>query len=68
MARNVVIGTISAVYPENNTAKVLREDLGTITGELLILDRGDNWCPKVGQDVLCIFRSGNSNGYILGGI
>ncbi|WP_445506763.1 hypothetical protein [Niallia sp. 03190] len=68
MPDNVVIGRVSAIYPEDNTAKVFREDLGSVTGELIILDRGDDWFPIVGQDVLCVFRSGNSNGYILGGI
>lgn len=61
------VGRISAVYPDNKTAKVYREDLEIVTGNLRILDRGDNWIPSVGDYVVCLFlKQGASNGFILG--
>lgn len=63
----VAIGKVSAIYPERKTAKVFREDKNIVTDELPILDRGDNWLPKMHEYVVCFFlpRS-SSKGYILG--
>ncbi|UAT29500.1 hypothetical protein K7T73_12910 [Bacillus badius] len=61
------IGRISAIYPERGTAKVYREDKGVVTGELIIMKRGDLWEPQVGDMVLCVFLPRSSAGYILGG-
>ncbi len=63
----VVIGRISAAYPGSRTAKVYREDKEVVTGELIILDRGDDWMPKEGDYVVCLFLpQGANNGFILG--
>jgi hypothetical protein len=61
------VAKISAVYPERKTAKVYREDIDLVTGELAILNRGDNWIPEVGEYVACLFVPRSSSmGYILG--
>lgn len=63
----VAIGRVSAVYPEKNTARVYREDTDSVTGELQILKRRDDWFPAVGDHVVCLFLPyGSSNGFILG--
>lgn len=64
----IATGRVSAVYPHNNTVKVIRDDKEIITGELIVLDRGDGWFPVEGQFVLCIFTKGNSKGFVIGGI
>lgn len=61
-------GRVSAVYPERRTVKIKRDDTDTVTAELIILDRGDNWIPTEGQHVACIFSNGNSKGFVIGGI
>jgi hypothetical protein len=65
----VAVGRVSAVYPEKNTARVYREDIDNVTGELQILKRGEGeyaWMPAVGDHVVCLFLPGSSNGFILG--
>lgn len=62
----LITGRVSAVYPERRTAKVVRDDRGTVTGELSILDRGDNWLPVVGEYVVALRVPRSSSGYILG--
>lgn len=63
---NLIEGRISAVYPSRNTVKVKRDDNGTVTRELIILTRNDDWFPKEGDYVVCFL--GKGNGYVLGAI
>jgi hypothetical protein len=62
----IIEGRVSAVYPNNNTVKVKRDDNETVTRELIVLQRGDNWLPNEGDYVLCLL--GKGNGYVLGAI
>lgn len=63
---NLIEGRVSAVYPSSNTVKVKRDDNGTVTRELIVLNRGDNWFPTEGEYVVCVL--GKGNGYVLGAI
>lgn len=66
------IGRISSVYPKKCTARVLFEDKGkSVSDELAVMVRGsqeakDYWMPSLGEQVLCVFPSGTTEGYILG--
>lgn len=61
------VGRVSSVYPENMTAKVYLEDKEVVTSELPIVNRNDDWEPKIGDSVLCIFLpKGSSDGFIIG--
>jgi len=63
---SIIEGRVSAVYPSSNTVKVKRDDNGTVTRELTVLNRGDDWFPVEGDYVLCVM--GKGNGYVLGAI
>lgn len=62
----VISAMVTTVYPERGTARVYREDIESVSSELKILKRGDNWTPGVGDYVACIFYSKGSSGIILG--
>lgn len=66
MKEVMIHAKVTTVYPENGTARVYREDKETVSGELIILNRGDNWTPNVGDHVVCLFYSTGSKGIILG--
>ena len=68
-------GTVSAVYPENGTARVVFDDKDDTTSpELHIVHRfsgtnKDYWVPDIGDQVVCIFANNDTNfstGWILG--
>ena len=68
-------GTVSAVYPENGTARVVSDDKDDTTSpELHIVHRfsgtnKDYWVPDIGDQVVCIFANNDTNfstGWILG--
>lgn len=68
-------GTISAVYPEKGTARVVFDDKdGTSSPELHILHRfsgknKDYFVPDIGDQAVCLFANNDKNfstGYILG--
>ncbi|MGP7817777.1 hypothetical protein [Niallia sp. 01092] len=59
------IGVVSSVSTTNKTAKVIwsnRENV--VSGDLFILDRGDDWMPKVKDPVVCLCF--DKTGFILG--
>lgn len=68
-------GTVSAVFPERDTARVTFDDKdGTSSPELHILHRysgknKDYWIPDIGDQALCLFNNNDKNfstGWILG--
>lgn len=68
-------GTVSAVFPERDTARVMFDDKdGTSSPELHILHRysgknKDYWIPDIGDQALCLFNNNDKNfstGWILG--
>ena len=68
-------GTVSAVFPERDTARVTFDDKdGTSSPELHILHRysgknKDYWIPDIGDQALCLFNNTDKNfstGWILG--
>ena len=68
-------GTVSAVYPESDTVRVVFDDKdGTTSPELHILHRfsgknKDYWMPDIGDQVVCLFANNDKNfstGWILG--
>ncbi len=68
-------GTVSAVFPERDTARVTFDDKdGTSSPELHILHRysgknKDYWIPDIGDQALCLFNNNDksfSTGWILG--
>lgn len=68
-------GTVFAVFPERDTARVTFDDKdGTSSPELHILHRysgknKDYWIPDVGDQALCLFNNNDKNfstGWILG--
>lgn len=72
--RVIMIGKVSAVYPEKATARVLFEDRDSdVSDELPILFTRAFGCevyamPEVGEEVMCIFLpNGIENGFIVGG-
>ena len=60
-------GTVSAVYPENGTARVVFDDKDDTTSpELHIVHRfsgtnKDYWVPDIGDQVVCIFANNDTN-------
>lgn len=62
----VSIAKVSTVSTKEYTARVIWEN-GTVSEELRILRRGDEWRPTVGQSVVCLQRQ-DGGGFILGGI
>lgn len=68
-------GTVSAVFPERDMARVTFDDKdGTSSPELHILHRysgknKDYWIPDIGDQALCLFNNNDKNfstGWILG--
>ena len=75
LRRMIRTGTVSAVYPENGTARVVFDDKDDTTSpELHIVHRfsgtnKDYWVPDIGDQVVCIFANNDTNfstGWILG--
>lgn len=57
-------GIVVAVFPERSTLRVQRtESDGMISAELNTIT---DTLPVVGQQVLCVFPSGSTRGYVLG--
>lgn len=68
-------GTVSAVYPERDTARVTFDDKdSTSSPELHIMHRfsgknKDYWVPDIGDQAVCLFANNDKNfstGWILG--
>lgn len=58
---------VSTVYPDDGTAKVIQEDNETVSAELTIIRRNDDWLPEVGDYVICLYLpNGSKSGYIVG--
>ena len=75
MKNTVRVGVVSAINAENMTARVDFEDMDNIvSAELPILNRGskkvkDYWIPDIGEQVVCLFSSRDTNtsiGWIIG--
>lgn len=70
MKKLIDTGRISAVYPERCTARVFFEERDFVSGELYIGVRGSQstkefWMPSVGEEVICLFLTDSSEGFIL---
>lgn len=75
MKNTVRVGVVSAINAENMTARVDFEDMdNNVSAELPILNRGskkvkDYWMPDIGEQVVCLFSSRDTNtsiGWIIG--
>lgn len=62
----VSIATVSSRSVEKRTARVIWEN-GTVSQQMEVLRRGDNWMPDVKQKVVCLRRK-DGGGFILGGL
>lgn len=62
----VSIATVSSKSADKRTVRVIWEN-GTVSEEMVVLRRGDNWMPDVKQKVVCLKRK-DGGGFVLGGL
>ena len=71
--KNILIGTVMSVNPEDRTAKVVYCESGMVSAPLIIVNsRNANeteWIPELNQKVLCLLiENGEGDGFIIGGL